>query len=131
MITDRKEDLIVTAAGKNVSPRGLEAALEASPYVAQACVIGDRRPYLVALLALDDDELRRAARDEEEVFALVEQAVAEVNRVRGATEQVRRFAVVPRPFSLEESELTPTLKLRRRVCEQHYRDEIERLYAGR
>ncbi len=132
-ITDRKKDIIVTAGGKNVSPQSLEAALEASPYIAQGCVVGDRRPYLVALLVLDDDELRKVApdEDEDEVFALVEQAVAEVNRGRGPAEQVRRFAVVARPFSQEESELTPTLKLRRRVCEQHYHDEIERLYAGR
>ncbi len=129
-ITDRKKDLIVTAGGTNVSPQNLEAALEASPYIAQACVVGDRRPYLVALLALEDDALGEDAQNEEEVLALVEQAVAEVNAERGRAEQLRRFAVVPRPFSEERGELTPTLKLRRRVCEEHYRDEIERLYTG-
>lgn len=129
-ITDRKKDLIVTAGGTNVSPQNLEVALESSPYIAQACVVGDRRPYLVALLALDEDALRDDTQDEEEVLALVEQAVAEVNAERGGAEQLRRFAVVPRPFSEERGELTPTLKLRRRVCEEHYRDEIDRLYAG-
>jgi long-chain acyl-CoA synthetase len=129
-ITDRKKDIIVTAAGKNVSPQNIETALEASPYISQALVVGDGRPYLVALLSLDDDQLRRVVQDEEDVLGLLEQAVAEVNSRRGRVEQVRRFAVVPRPFSQEESELTPTLKLRRRVCEQHFRDEIERLYAG-
>jgi long-chain acyl-CoA synthetase len=129
-ITDRKKDIIVTAGGKNVSPQNIELALEASPYISQALVVGDGRPYLVALLSLDDDQLRRVVQDEEDVLAVLEQAVGEVNSRRGRVEQVRRFAVVPRPFSQEESELTPTLKLRRRVCEQHFRDEIERLYAG-
>jgi long-chain acyl-CoA synthetase len=129
-IIDRKKDIIVTAAGKNVSPQNLEAALEASPYIAQALVVGDRRPYLVALLALDDEAVGSAAQDEEDVLALLEQAVAEVNSRRGAAEQVRRFAVVPRSFTHEQSELTPTLKLRRGVCEQHFHDEIERLYTG-
>jgi long-chain acyl-CoA synthetase len=129
-ITGRKKELIVTAAGENVSPQNVEAALEASPYIAQACVIGDRRPYLVALLALDDDALGADAQDEEEVLALVEQAVAEANSEHGRAEQVRRFAVVPRPFAEERGELTPTLKLRRRACEEHYRDEVESLYAG-
>jgi long-chain acyl-CoA synthetase len=127
-ITDRKKDIIVTAAGKNVSPQNIESALEASPYIAQALVVGDRRPYLVALLALDADEV--GDRTEAEMRDLVGQAVAEVNRERGPVEQVRRFAIAPRLFSQEESELTPTLKLRRRVCEEHYREQIERLYAG-
>ena len=129
-ITGRKKEIIVTSGGENVSPESIEAALEASPYIAQACVVGDRRPYLVALLTLNDAELRAGAHDEAEVLTLVEQAVAEVNRERGRVEQVRRFAVLSRPFSEEEGELTPTLKLRRRVCEQHFRDEIERIYAG-
>jgi len=130
-ITDRKKEIVVLSSGRNLSPRNAEAALEASPYIAQACVVGDRRPYLAALLALDDDALARDARDEEEALALVERAVAEANRSRSRDERVRRFAVVPRPFSEEAGELTPTLKLRRRVCEQHYRAEIEQLYAGR
>jgi long-chain acyl-CoA synthetase len=129
-ITDRKKDLIVTAAGKNVSPQNLEAALEASPYVAQALVVGDRRPYLVALLALDEERVRRDAADDDAAGALVRRAVDEVNGARGRPEQVRRYAVLPRPFSLEEGELTPTLKLRRRVCEQHFHDLIEGLYRG-
>jgi long-chain acyl-CoA synthetase len=129
-ITDRKKDIIVTTGGKNFSPQNIEIALEASPYVNQALVVGDRRPYLVALLALDDEAVRKAAHDEKEARALVEQAVAEVNRKLGRAGQVRRFAILPRPFSQEESELTPTLKLRRRVCAEHFRDEIDRLYAG-
>jgi len=128
-ITDRKKDIIVTAGGKNVSPQNIEAALRASKCVSEALVVGDRRPYLVALLALDHEKVGKAAKTEEEVRALIEGVVAEVNRGRGRVEQIRRFAILPRDFSQERSELTPTLKVRRRVCEQHFREEIERLYG--
>lgn len=95
-------------------------------------MVGDRRPYLVALLALDEEAVSRAAvSGGEQTSVLVEQAVAEVNRTQGRAAQIRRFAVVRRPFSEQRSELTPTLKLRRRVCEEHYHDEIEQLYHGR
>lgn len=128
-ITDRKKDIIVTGGGDNVAPQNIELALEASPYIAQALVVGDRRPYLVALLTLDRDALDRVAPARQQ--ALVSEAVAEVNAGLSRAAQVRRFTVLPRPFSERESELTPTLKLRRRVCEEHYRDEIERLYGRR
>jgi long-chain acyl-CoA synthetase len=127
-ITDRKKDIIVTAAGKNVSPQNLENALKASRYVSEALVVGDRRPYLVALLALDHDEVGKVAGTAEQVQALIEGEVTEVNRGRGRLEQVRRFAILPRELSQEASELTPTLKVRRRVCEEHFRAEIEGLY---
>ena len=131
-ITGRKKDIIVTAGGDNVSPQNIELALESSPFIAQAFVVGDRRPYLVALLALDEEAVSRAAASGgEQTSVLVEQAVAEVNRTQGRAAQIRRFAVVRRPFSEQRSELTPTLKLRRRVCEEHYHDEIEQLYRGR
>ncbi|HUP33233.1 MAG TPA: long-chain fatty acid--CoA ligase [Gaiellaceae bacterium] len=128
-ITDRKKDLIVTAGGKNVSPQNIESALKASRYISEAFVVGDRRPYVVALLALDHGEVDKAAETEDQARALIEREVAEVNRDRGRVEQVRRFAVLPRELSQEESELTPTLKVRRHVCEEHFREEIERLYA--
>jgi long-chain acyl-CoA synthetase len=130
-ITDRKKDLIVTAGGKNVSPQNIESALRASRYISEALVVGDGRPYLVALLALDEAELERAAAGDEEVEALVRGVVDDVNRGRGRVEQVRRFAILPRELSEAARELTPTLKVRRRVCEEHFREEIEALYAGR
>jgi long-chain acyl-CoA synthetase len=126
-ITDRKKDIIVLAGGKNVAPQKVEAALTASPYVSQALVVGDDRPFVTALVAPDRE---RAAGAEEEVRALVERAVADANRALGRDEQVRRFAVLAREFTAEADEVTPTLKLRRRVCEEHFRDEIERLYRG-
>ena len=127
-ITDRKKNLIVTAGGKNVAPQNIENALKAAPLVSQALVIGDRRPYLTALVTIDDAEA--AGLTPEEVRATVEGAVEAVNAGRGRVEQVKRFAILPRDFSAEEGEITPTLKLKRRVCEEHFRAEIERLYAS-
>jgi len=128
-ITDRKKDIIVTAGGKNVSPQNIETAIETSRYVSQALVVGDRRPYLAALVCLDPDEAQKAARTDEEARALVQAIVDEVNASRGTAEQIRRFAILPRSFSAEAGELTPTLKVRRHVAEQHFRREIDSLYA--
>lgn len=127
-ITDRKKDIIITAGAKNISPQNIENALRASRYIAEALVVGDRRPYLTALLALDEDELGRDAHSDAERQALIERAVADVNRNLGRPEQIKRFAVLDRAFSATLGELTPTLKLRRRVCEEHFRDVIEELY---
>ncbi len=125
-ITDRKKDLIITAGGKNIAPQNLENALKSSRFVSQAVVIGDRRPYVTALITLDGDEVAASGRDPQE---LVQELVDEVNRDRVRVEQIKRFAILPRDFSLEEGEVTPTLKLRRKVIVDHFSAEIERLYA--
>ncbi|MGH2995537.1 MAG: AMP-dependent synthetase/ligase [Gaiellaceae bacterium] len=130
-ITDRKKELIVTAGGKNVSPQNLENALKATGYVSQALVIGDNRPHIVALVCPDRVKVAKVAKTEDEVRELIAKAVEEVNSNLGPVEQIRRFAVLPREFSAEEGEVTPTLKLKRRVCEEHFRDEIEELYGSR
>jgi long-chain acyl-CoA synthetase len=141
-VTDRKKDIIVTAGGKNVAPQNLENELKSSRFVSQALVVGDRRPYIVALITLDEPEIRAWAADhgldgdlaaltrQEAVTSLVREAVDSVNGERSPFEQIKRFAVLPRDFSAEHDEVTPTLKLRRRTCEQHFADEIERLYAA-
>jgi long-chain acyl-CoA synthetase len=126
-ITDRKKDIIVTAGGKNVAPQNIENSLKASRYVSQVLVVGDRRPYVTALITLDETEVAKANGD---VHALVGQAVEEVNRDLSRYEQVKRFAIVPREFNSEQGEVTPTLKLKRRVIEKRFADEIEKLYAG-
>ena len=126
-ITDRKKDLIITAGGKNIAPQNLENALKSSRFVAQAIVVGDRRPYLAALLTLDETEVASSGRDPQE---LVQEIVADVNRDRMRVEQIKRFVILPRDFSAEEGEVTPTLKLRRRIIHEHFADEIEQLYAG-
>ena len=126
-ITDRKKDLIITAGGKNIAPQNLENALKASRFVSQALVVGDRRPYVAALVTLDEAELDSGGQEPQ---ALVQALVDDVNRDRTRVEQIKRFAILPRDFSLEEGEVTPTLKLRRRVIHEHFADEIERLYAS-
>jgi long-chain acyl-CoA synthetase len=126
-ITDRKKDLIITAGGKNISPQNLENALKSSRFVSQAMIVGDRRPYVAALLTLDEAEVESSGRDPQE---LVQGLVDDVNRDRTRVEQIKRFAILPRDFSQEEGEVTPTLKLRRRIVHEHFADEIERLYAS-
>jgi long-chain acyl-CoA synthetase len=140
-ITDRKKDILVTAGGKKVAPQNLENELKHGQLVSQALVVGDRRPYVAALLALDPNELARwaAARGlpadpaelagHPEVIELLQGVVDDVNRGRTRYEQVKRFAVLPRDFSAAEGEVTPTMKLRRRVCEQNFAAEIDALYA--
>ena len=125
-ITDRKKDLIITAGGKNIAPQNLENALKTSRFVSQAIVVGDRRPYVTALITLDQAEVDSSGRDPQE---LVQELVDEVNRDRVRVEQIKRFAIVPREFSLEKGEVTPTLKLRRKVIVDHFSAEIERLYS--
>jgi long-chain acyl-CoA synthetase len=125
-ITDRKKDIVVTAGGKNLAPQNIENGLKTSRYVSQALVVGDRRPYVTALITLDQDEVAKADGD---VRALVEEAVERVNGDLARFEQIKKFAILPRDFSAEEGEVTPTLKLKRRVCEEHFADEIERLYT--
>jgi len=124
-ITDRKKDMIITAGGKNIAPQNLENALKASRFVSQAIVVGDRRPYVTALITVDAAEVEAAGRNPQE---LVQELVDDVNRDRVRVEQIKRFAVLPREFSQEEGEVTPTLKLRRKVIVDHFSHEIEQLY---
>jgi long-chain acyl-CoA synthetase len=123
-ITDRKKDIIVTAGGKNVAPQNIENELKASKYVSQALVIGDRRPYLTALITLDE-----AAKGLSDPERLVQELVDEVNAGKASFEQVKRFRILDRDFAAEHDEVTPTLKLKRKVVADHFADEIEELYA--
>ncbi|MBA3787585.1 MAG: long-chain fatty acid--CoA ligase [Actinobacteria bacterium] len=141
-ITDRKKDIIVTAGGKNVAPQNLENDLKGSKYVSQALVVGDRKPYIAALLTLDAEEIGKWAAAqglagglpelsrEERVHELVQGIVDAVNADRSRYEQVRRFSILPRDFTMEDGELTPTLKLKRRTCKEHFAAELDDLYAG-
>jgi long-chain acyl-CoA synthetase len=122
-ITDRKKDILVTAGGKNVAPQNLENALKTSPFVSQALVVGDRRPYVAALITLAEDV------DPDEARTQIERLVDDVNRDRSRFEQIKRYTILPRDFSAEEGEVTPTLKLKRRACQEHFAAEIEALYS--
>ena len=127
VITDRKKDLIVTAGGKNVAPQNLENELKAHRVVSQALIVGDRRPYIVALVTVDPDATRGL--HGAEIEAKVQEAVDDVNRERSSFEQIKRFRVLPREFSLGEDEVTPTLKLRRKVILEHFAPDVDALYA--
>jgi long-chain acyl-CoA synthetase len=127
-ITDRKKDILVTAGGKNVAPQNLENALKTAPLISQALVLGDRRPYVTALITLDPAvaEGLSPGQVEERVQAIVDGVNAELSRF----EQIKRFRVLPRDFTADDGEVTPTLKLKRRVCLEHFADEIEALYSS-
>jgi long-chain acyl-CoA synthetase len=126
-ITDRKKDILVTAGGKNVAPQNIENALKTAPLVSQALVVGDRRPYVAALITVDPAVAEGLFPGQ--VQERVQQIVDGVNSELSRFEQVKRFAILPREFSAEEDEVTPTLKLKRRVCAEHFAAEIESLYA--
>jgi len=143
-IVDRKKELIINAAGKNMSPANIEAALKvASPLVGHACVIGDNRPYNVALLVLDPDFSGAwAARNglegaspetlaaDERVRAALAEGVEKANARLSRVEQVKKFHVVPSDWMPGGDELTPTMKLKRRPIGEKYAAEVEALYAG-
>ena len=141
-ITDRKKDIIVTAGGKNVAPQNLENDLKASKFVSQAMVVGDRQPYIAALITLDPDSLPTWAEERglptdmaalagtEEVRELVQGIVDGVNADRSRYEQIKRFAILQRDFTMDDDELTPTLKLKRRVVAEHFDRELDALYEG-
>jgi long-chain acyl-CoA synthetase len=122
-ITDRKKDILVTAGGKNVAPQNLENALKTHPLVSQALVVGDRRPYVAALITIADGTTPDEARHE------IEKLVEDVNRDVSRFEQIKRYVILPRDFTAEDDELTPTLKLKRRVVHDHFAAEIEALYS--
>jgi long-chain acyl-CoA synthetase len=126
VITDRKKDLIVTAGGENVAPQNLENELKAHRVVSQVLVVGDRKPYVAALVTVDPEATDGMS--PAEVDAAVQAAVDALNAERSRHEQIKRFVVLPRDFSAEQGEVTPTLKLRRAVILEHFADEVEELY---
>jgi long-chain acyl-CoA synthetase len=141
-ITDRKKDILVTAGGKNIAPQNLENDLKTSRFVSQAIVVGDRRPFPAALITLDPVEIGKWAADQgidgdpsalardPHVHELVAGIVDEVNAERSRYEQIKRFTILPRDFEMDRGEVTPTLKLRRRVVLDHFADEVASLYDG-
>jgi long-chain acyl-CoA synthetase len=142
-ITDRKKDLIVTAGGKNIAPQPIERQLELHTLVSRAVVLGDQRPYLVALLTLDSEAVDRWAARESltcterpwsehpRVVSELDVLVRKVNAGLEPFAQIKRWAILPRDFEVEAGELTPTLKVRRRAIEQRFQDRIDALYRER
>jgi long-chain acyl-CoA synthetase len=126
-LTDRKRDLIVLSSGKNVAPQRIERILEGRPTIGHAVVIGDRRQYLIALVTVPTDRREALGPD---VRAAVRRDVDAVNEQLAPYEQLRRFAVLDEEFTTEGGDLTPTLKVRRRVIASRYQALIESLYDG-
>ncbi|HWM54886.1 MAG TPA: long-chain fatty acid--CoA ligase [Solirubrobacterales bacterium] len=141
-ITGRKKDIIITAGGKNITPANLENEIKQHPLVSQCVVVGDRRPYLVALVTLDPEEVVAYAQENGlpedveqlaangEIRKAVEDHVATINEKFARVEQVKKIAILPRDLSQEAGELTPTLKVKRAVVASKHEPEIEQLYAS-
>ena len=139
-ITGRKKDIIITAGGKNITPANLENGLKQNRWISQAVVVGDRRPYLVALITLDPEEVPAFAEqhglkpeevpDSEQMRAEIQKAVDAVNAEVGRVEQIKKFKILQHDLSQATGELTPTLKVKRNVVTDKYADEVEKLYAS-
>lgn len=141
-ITDRKKDLIKTAGGKYVAPQRLEALLKLRPVIAQALIHGDQKKFIVALITLERTYLETWARehavtftnwteliDRPEIQSLVRQAVSETNSQLGSWESIKRYEVLPVEFTVEGGDLTPSLKLKRKLLDKKFADRIEALYG--
>jgi long-chain acyl-CoA synthetase len=142
-ITGRKKEIIVTSGGKNVAPSGLEDALKANPLISQAMVVGDQRPFIGALVTIDEEffptwkeQNGKPANatvadlvDDPDLRAAVQAAVDEANKQVSQAESIRKFIILPKDFTEAGGEVTPSLKLKRNVVSKNYADAIERLYA--
>jgi len=142
-ITDRKKELFVTSGGKNVAPHPIELAITAKPYIDQACLIGDAEKYLTALIVPDFPEIQRYAKhngitagsdkeliENDQVKELIKKQVDAVNETLPRYEQIKYYKVLDKPFSVESGELTPTLKLKRRIVFEKFKDDIEKMYTN-
>jgi len=142
-ITDRKKELIITAGGKNIAPQPIENELKLDKYIANAFVFGDRKPYLCALLVPDMERLIEHAREKQIqyvgvedlivhklILQLYEERIAEINSGLARYETIKKFTLLPRDFSIEDGEMTVTLKLRRKVIVEKHKEKIEKMYTG-
>ena len=142
-ITDRIKDIIITSGGKNVTPSSIENLLKISPYVTDAIVVGDGRQYLTCLVMLDQDNVAKFAQDRQvpytdfasltrtaEVVSLINTEIEAVNARLARVEQIKTFGIIEQLLTAEDEELTPTMKLKRKVVAQKYAALIERMYAS-
>ena len=140
-ITDRKKDLIITAGGKNIAPQNIENQLKFSPYINDAVVIGDRRKYLVAIIVIDEDNVVKYAQDHKiqyttyatltqhpEVNKLIQKEVDAVNKTLANVETVKRVSILSKKLFVEDGEVTPTMKVKRKYINEAFKDVIEGMY---
>ena len=141
-ITDRMKDIIITAGGKNVTPSELENDLKFSPYITDAVVIGDKRPYLTVIIMIDQENVEKFAQDGDvpfsnyasltrapEVQALIQGEIDRVNNKFARVEQIKKFFLLENQLTAEDEELTPTMKLKRKLVEKKYSPQIEVMYG--
>src|SRR5206468_21302 len=141
-ITDRMKDIIITAGGKNITPSEIENELKFSPYITDAVVIGDRRPYLTVIVMIDQENVEKYAQDTDvpfsnyasltrapEIQALIQSEIDRVNKKFARVEQVKKFFLLDTQLSAEDEELTPTMKLKRKLVQQKYSPQIEAMYG--
>ena len=140
-ITDRKKDILITAGGKNVAPQYIENLLKTIPYVSQSMVYGDAKPYLTALITLDEDEITKFARDNKilyqdlsdlskkrEVFDLLKNKIQLMNENLPSYETIKKFKILEEDFDQDKDELTPTFKVKRKVVIDNYKVLLDSMY---
>ena len=140
-ITDRMKDIIITAGGKNITPSELENDLKFSPYITDAVVIGDKRPYLTVIIMIDQENVEKFAQDEDVPFSnyasltrssavqeLIQAQIDGVNKKFARVEQIKKFFLLENQLTAEDEELTPTMKLKRKLVEKKYSAQIEAMY---
>jgi long-chain acyl-CoA synthetase len=136
-ITGRKKEIIITAGGKNIAPKNIEASIKQSPIVAEVVVIGDLRKYLSALVTLDEVAANKLAPEltggdalaaSPQIRAAIQRQIDEVNESLARVEQIKKFTILPRPFGIATGELTPTMKIKRGAVAKLYEREIEAMY---
>ncbi len=140
-ITDRMKDIIITAGGKNITPSELENDLKFSPYITDAVVIGDKRPYLTVIIMIDHENVEKFAQDQDvpfsnyasltkapEIQALIQGELERVNKKFARVEQIKKFFLLENQLTAEDEELTPTMKLKRKLVEKKYAPQIEAMY---
>jgi long-chain acyl-CoA synthetase len=143
-ITDRMKDIIITSGGKNITPSEIENQLKFSPYVSDAVVIGDKRPYLTCLVMIDQENVEKYAQDNDipftnyaslcraaEIRALIQREIEAVNANFARVETIKRFFLIERQLTPEDEELTPTMKLKRSFVNRRYATEIDAMYGER
>ena len=140
-ITDRMKDIIITAGGKNVTPSELENELKFSPYVTDAVVIGDKLPYLTVIIMVDQENVEKFAQDNDVPFSnyasltrapqvqgLIQDVIDEVNKKFARVEQIKKFFLLDKQLTAEDEELTPTMKLKRKLVAEKYATQIRAMY---
>jgi long-chain acyl-CoA synthetase len=140
-ITGRKKDIIITAGGKNLTPSNIENDLKQSRFISQAVMYGDRRPFPVALITLDPEEILPWAKENdlpedmaelaknEKVVAMIQDELDRANSNYAQVEQIKKFVILERDLTIEDGELTPTLKVKRNVVNEHFQDLFDSLYS--